>query len=103
MPRDWKDNLRTLREALKAAYDKLEPCVVETVNPSRNAPLDYFLALSVYELLQARGEKGMLGGYKGEAGIWQKLVGAYEKRGMFPFLLGDESPLEHLESPVAYT
>ena len=42
------------------------------------APLDYFLARQVLGQLAEGAEKGFLGGLKGAAGEWEKLVKAYE-------------------------
>ena len=41
-------------------------------------PLDYFTAQQVLARLSEGAEKGFLGGLKGAAGDWDKLVKAYE-------------------------
>jgi hypothetical protein len=84
LPKDWKKTLRTLREATKAAYDELDEEIVNSVDQATTPQLDYFLARSVYERLQVQGEKGILGGFVGQAGSWQKLVAAYERKGTHP-------------------
>ena len=43
-----------------------------------DAPLDYFAAQQVLAKLTETAEKGFLGGLKGAAGSWDKVVRAYE-------------------------
>jgi hypothetical protein len=46
-----------------------------------DAPVDYFRAVQIRDKLAESGERTLFGGLSGQAGIWDKIVKAYENGG----------------------
>lgn len=85
LPKDFQKRLTTIQMNLKSAYARLQTSVKESVNPDGYVPVDYFLAQMVLHLLKQSSERAVFWGYTGDAGIWEKVVLAYERKGMFSF------------------
>lgn len=81
VPVDWRKRLNTIHASAVGAEKQLSPSVRNAVNPSGEQPLDYALVRAVRDLLSETAEKTLFGGLAGEAGIWDKLVTAYERQG----------------------
>lgn len=72
LPAAWVRKLN----AIHAEMARVAPALEE-------AERCYPLAATRLEELAATAEKTFLGGFKGEAGSWQKIVKAYERDGAF--------------------
>jgi hypothetical protein len=81
VPVDWRKRLNTIHASAVGAEKQISPSVRNAVNPSGELPLDYALVRAVRDLLSESAEKTLFGGLAGEAGIWDKLVTAYERQG----------------------
>eukprot|EP00892_Ulva_mutabilis_P007588 jgi/Ulvmu1/5200/UM021_0217.1 len=83
LPKDYKERLQSVQASLRSAYDRLQTDIQRTVNPSGEMPVDYFLAQAVADLLKSNSERRLFGGYRGDAGIWDRIVLAYQRKGLW--------------------
>lgn len=63
------------------AVKELPAGVLSQVAGSAEAPVDYFRAVQIRDKLAETGERSLFGGLTGQAGIWDKIVKAYENGG----------------------
>jgi hypothetical protein len=63
------------------AVKELPAGVLTQVAGSAEVPVDYFRAVQIRDKLAATGERSLFGGLTGQAGIWDKIVKAYENGG----------------------
>lgn len=82
LPKDYQQRLSTVQASLKSAYTRLPIDIQSTVNPSGTVPVDYFLAQAVADILKSQSERTLFGHLQGDAGLWQKLVLAYQRSGV---------------------
>ena len=87
MKAKWRSKCKALQ--LKVA--ELKP------QDMQSGEANYQAARSIRDSLIATAEKNFLGYYKGEAGIWDKLVRAYEAESVFPFPL--DLPSSKIQPP----
>lgn len=85
LPKDFQKHLTTIQMNLKSAYARLQTSIKESVNPGGHVPIDYFLAQTVLHILKQSSERAVFWGYTGDTGIWEKLVLAYERKGVLSF------------------
>ena len=75
------------RSKCKALQLKVAELKAQLPQDMQGGEANYQTARSIRASLIATAEKNFLGYYKGEAGIWDKLVRAYEAESVFPFPL----------------
>eukprot|EP00887_Chlorella_sp_A99_P006696 scaffold3.g6696.t1 len=78
VPTDWVRRLQAVQAQAAAAVAELPPGFLAQLEGGEDAPLNYARAKQVLERLAETAEKSLLGSYKGAAGVWGKLVHAYE-------------------------
>lgn len=86
LPKDWRKRLCVVKDALKAALGQLDPAIAaqgqsSSASGDGKEPLNYFLAVAVFDQLKPGAQKSVLGWFQGEAGTWEKIVAAYRKQG----------------------
>ncbi|PRW59500.1 CDK5RAP3 isoform A [Chlorella sorokiniana] len=77
VPTDWSRKLQAIQAKAAEAVNELPPGFLGQFEGGEEG-LDYFLAKQVLAKLSETAEKGLLGGLKGAAGSWDKVVKAYE-------------------------
>ncbi|KAI7844631.1 hypothetical protein COHA_001721 [Chlorella ohadii] len=77
VPADWSRKLQAIQTKAAEAVAELPPGFLGQFEGGEEG-LDYFLARQVLAKLSETAEKGLLGGLKGTAGSWEKVVKAYE-------------------------
>lgn len=83
VPTDWVRRLQAVQAQAAAAVAELPPGFLAQLEGGEDAPLNYARAKQVLERLAETAEKSLLGSYKGAAGVWGKLVHAYESNLLF--------------------
>jgi hypothetical protein len=81
LPHDWHKRLQAIQAKVTEAVKELPAGVLSQVAGSAEAPVDYFRAVQIRDKLAETGERSIFGGLTGQAGIWDKIVKAYENGG----------------------
>jgi hypothetical protein len=74
--------MQAIQAKVSEAVKELPAGVLTQVAGSAEVPVDYFRAVQIRDKLAATGERSLFGGLTGQAGIWDKIVKAYENGGM---------------------
>ncbi|WIA18375.1 hypothetical protein OEZ85_009837 [Tetradesmus obliquus] len=83
LPADWHKRLEAIKSKISEAEKELPPGLLSQLPGPADAPVDYFRALQIRDKLAESGERTLFGGLSGQAGIWDKIVKAYENGGVF--------------------
>jgi hypothetical protein len=98
LPHDWHKRLQAIQAKVSEAVKELPAGVLAQVAGGAEVPVDYFRAVQIRDKLAATGERSLFGGLTGQAGIWDKIVKAYENGGGTDYL---SQHVEHaLGSPL---
>lgn len=81
LPADWHKRLQAIQGKMAQAVKELPAGLLAQVAGSGEAPVDYFRAVAIRDKLAQSGERSLFGGLTGQAGIWDKIVKAYENGG----------------------
>lgn len=81
LPHDWHKRLQAIQAKVSEAVKELPAGVLTQVAGSAEVPVDYFRAVQIRNKLAETGERSLFGGLTGQAGIWDKIVKAYENGG----------------------
>lgn len=73
--------MQAIQAKVTEAVKELPAGVLSQVAGSAEAPVDYFRAVQIRDKLAETGERSLFGGLTGQAGIWDKIVKAYENGG----------------------
>jgi hypothetical protein len=82
LPADWHKRLTAIQAKAADCFKELAPEMLTKLEGGADAPLDYFRAVQIRDLLSASTtERTLFGGLTGQAAVWDKIVKAYEKGG----------------------
>lgn len=81
LPADWHKRLQAIQAKVTEAVKELPAGLLTQVAGSSEVPVDYFRAVQLRDKLAETGERTLFGGLTGQAGIWDKIVKAYENGG----------------------
>lgn len=73
--------MQAIQAKVSEAVKELPAGVLAQVAGSAEVPVDYFRAVQTRDKLAETGERSLFGGLTGQAGIWDKIVKAYENGG----------------------
>jgi len=76
----WPQRLSTIQAAAEAAFAALPQGAAPSVQLSEHRPRDYLLVREVRDALKETAATGLFGGLTGDAGVFNKLVTAYERQ-----------------------
>lgn len=91
LPQDWHKRLQAIQAKVTEAVKELPAGVLTQVAGSAEVAVDYFRAVQIRDKLAETGERSLFGGLTGQAGIWDKIVKAYENGGKLENILLDNS------------
>ncbi|WIA38655.1 hypothetical protein OEZ86_001962 [Tetradesmus obliquus] len=83
LPADWHKRLEAIKSKISEAEKELPPGLLSQLPGPADATVDYFRSLQIRDKLAESGERTLFGGLSGQAGIWDKIVKAYENGGVF--------------------
>ena len=83
LPADWHKRLQAIQAKITEAVKDLPAGLLAGSPGGAEAALDYFRAVQIRDKLAQNGERTLFGGLTGQAGIWDKIVKAYENGGMY--------------------
>lgn len=81
LPADWHKRLQAIQSKITEAVKELPAGLLAGLLGSTEAVVDYFAAVKVRDRLAETGERTLFGGLTGQAGVWDKIVRAYENGG----------------------
>jgi len=85
LPADWRRRLQVIQASAADAAAALPADSRDAVG-GRDAPLDYAAVRAARDRLAQGAERSFFGGLAGPAGVWDKLVRAYERDSAAPLL-----------------
>lgn len=83
LPADWHKRLQAIQAKVTEAVKELPAGLLAGLPGGAEAAVDYFRAVEIRDKLAQTGERTLFGGLTGQAGIWDKIVKAYENGGVF--------------------
>jgi CDK5 regulatory subunit-associated protein 3 len=81
LPVDWHARLQAIQARSAQAAKELPPGLLASLPGADGTAVDYFRARAVRDKLAQDGERSLFGGLTGQAGVWDKIVRAYENGG----------------------
>ena len=81
IPADWHKRLQAIQAKVTEEAKQLPAELLSQLSGGSDVPLDYFRCRDIRDKLAEKGERTLFGGLSGSAGIWDKIVKAYEKGG----------------------
>lgn len=79
LPPDWHKRVAIIQSSVTAAVKELPAGLLTQLPGGADAPMDYFRCRMVRDKLAETADRSLFGGLTGTAGVWDKIVKAYEK------------------------